>query len=312
MKYTLKKLISLIVTLFLVALLVFVVLSVIPGDAALSKLGIDASPAQVAAMREKLGLDDPVTVRFFRWLGGAITGDFGTSISYDLPVGSLIAGRMPVTLWLAGISFIMTVVFSIPLGILASRKRNSVCDKVISVTQRTLMAVPSFFLGMLITLLFGLLLKLFVPGSIPEPSEDFGGFIYYLLFPALAVAIPKTAMTVCFLRSGIMREYTLPYVRTAKSKGLSDDVILRKHVIKNALIPVVTFLGMILAEVLAGSIVIEQVFNLPGLGRLLVVSIRNRDFPVVQIIILYIAAVVLIINTAVDIMYKYINPRVRY
>lgn len=312
MKYALKKVISLAATLFLVALLVFLMLSVIPGDAALSKLGVDASPEQVEAMRESLGLNENVIVRFFKWFGGMLRFDFGTSIKYGMPVGSLVADKLPVTVWLAALSFIITVLFSVPLGVLASKKRNGILDRTISAVSRASMAIPSFFLGMIVSLLFGLVLKWFTPGTLPDASADFAGFTGYLIFPAVSIAIPKTAMVVCFLRSAITREYSLPYIRTAKSKGVSDEEILRKHVLKNALIPVVTFFGMILAEVLAGSIVIEQVFNLPGIGRLLVVSILNRDFPVVQALIMYIAATVLVVNTVVDIIYKHINPRVRY
>ncbi len=311
MKFYIRRLLTLIITLLLVAAFTFIAFQVIPGDSALTKLGMEADEEAVEALRESLGLNDSLPVRFVRWLGGAVRGDFGMSTRYNMSVSELLSERLPVTLWLAVLSFLFILIITIPVGIISSKKRNGLLDRIIQWSSQTIMAIPPFFLGMLITLVFGILLKWFTPGAYVAPDESFGRFLAYLIAPAIAVSLPKIAMSVRFLRSSIIREKDMGYARTAKSKGLSENEVLKKHVLKNALIPVVTFLGMILADILAGSIIIEQVFNLPGMGRMLVVSISNRDIAVVQAIVMYIASVVLITNAIVDVLYKYLDPRVK-
>lgn len=306
----LKKLVSLIITLLFVSLITFFAFRVIPGDSAISKLGMNASKEQIEALREELGLNDSLTTQYVRFLGDAIQGDFGESIQYNTTVSSLIAERLPVTLWLAFLSFFLIVIVSVPLGILASKKEDSILDRLITLLTQTFMAIPAFFLGILITLVFGVMLQWFTPGGYIKPSTHFGKFISFMIFPALAVSIPKIAMMVKFLKTSVIRELSLDYVRTAKSKGQRKNVILFRHVLKNALMPVITFLGMITAESLAGSIVVEQVFNLPGMGRLLVTAIFNRDYPVVQAVVLYVATIVIVINFLVDLLYRKVDPRV--
>ncbi len=306
----LKKTVSLIITLFFVSLITFFAFRVIPGDSAISKLGINASEEQIEALREKLGLNDSLSTQYVRFLSDAIKGDFGESIQYNTPVSSLIAERLPVTIWLALLSFILIVIVSLPLGLLASKREDSIMDRIITLLTQTFMAVPAFFLGILITLVFGVVLHWFSPGGYIKPSSNFGKFLSFMIYPALAVSIPKIAMMVKFLKTSVIRELSLDYVRTAKSKGLRKNVILVRHVLKNALMPVITFLGMITAESLAGSIVVEQVFNLPGMGRLLVTAIFNRDYPVVQAVVLYVAAIVIVINFLVDLLYRKVDPRV--
>ncbi|MBQ9119549.1 MAG: ABC transporter permease [Lachnospiraceae bacterium] len=311
MRYYIKKIVSLIMVLFLVILLTFLAFQVIPGDGALAKLGVDATEEAIEALRESLGLNKSIPARFVDYFKGILHGDFGISYQYDQPVAELVAARMPATLGLALISILLIVVVSLPLGLLCSKKENGTVDNIITLLTQTLMAVPAFFLGILITLIFGLTLRWFMPGRYVAPAEDFGAFLRYMIFPATAIAVPKIAMLVKFLKTSVIRELKLDYVRTARSKGNTDRAVLWKHVLKNALIPVITFMGMVIADVLAGSIVIEQVFNLPGLGRLLVVAIGNRDYPVVQAIVIYIASVVLIINFIVDLLYQKVDPRIR-
>lgn len=309
--YYFKRLISLIITLFLVSFVAFAAFSIIPGDAALAKLSMDAEEEELNSLRESLGLNDSLFVRYGRYMKGAIKGDYGNSIQYGTPVAKLISERLPVTLWLAVLSMLMIISISLPLGVLASLKSNGVPAKLIIITAQIFMAIPAFFLGIIITIIFGLLLKWFIPGAYVPLNKDVSGFFKYIIYPAAAVAIPKIAMTVRFFRSKVLKELDMDYVRTAKSKGNSKVRILFIHVIKNAMIPVITFIGMMTADVLAGSIIIEQVFNLPGMGRLLVTAISNRDYPVVLTAVLYIAAVIMIINFIVDITYKKIDPRVR-
>ncbi len=311
MRYYVKKIVSLIMVLFLIMLLTFIAFQVIPGDSAVSRLGVDATPEAIEALRESLGLNKSLPERFFSFLGGAVRGDFGNSYQYGKPVGELLASRLSVTVWLAVLSILMIVCLSIPLGLLCSRKENGLADRIITMVTQTLMAVPAFFLGIIITLLFGLVLKWFVPGAYVPMEEDFGKFFHYMIFPAVAIAVPKIAMTVKFLKTSVLRELKLDYVRTARSKGNGERAILWRHVLKNALIPVITFMGMVIADVLAGSIVVEKVFNLPGIGRLLITAIASRDYPVVEAGVVYIASVVLIVNFIVDLLYQKADPRVR-
>lgn len=311
MRYYVKKLISLIMVLFLIMLLTFIAFQVIPGDGALSRLGVDAEPEAIEALRESLGLNKSLPSRFFSFLGGAVRGDFGISYHYSKPVSELLAARFPATVGLAVISILMIVIISVPLGLLCSRKEGGVADRIITLTTQTLMAVPSFFLGIIITLIFGLGLRWFSPGGYVAPEENFSSYLHYMIFPAVAIAIPKIAMTVKFLKTSVLRELKLDYVRTARSKGNTERAILWRHVLKNALVPVITFMGMVIADVLAGSIVVEKVFNLPGVGRLLITAISNRDYPVVEAVVVYIACVVLFVNFIVDLLYQKVDPRVR-
>ncbi|PNT90642.1 ABC transporter permease [Clostridium thermosuccinogenes] len=313
MKYNIKKLTTLIVSLLFASVLTFIAFQIIPGDSALNALGMDATEEQLEEYREAMGLNKSIPVRYINWLKDALRGDFGYSSQYQMQmkVSALIRDRLTVTLWLAVLSFFLIVVISIPLGILSARKKNGILDSFITLVTQVFMSIPSFFLGMLITLIFGIILRWFTPGNYISPGENFGIFLRFMIFPAIAVAIPKIAMMVKFLRSSLLREMELDYVRTAKSKGMTNISILFRHILKNALIPVITFLAMMLADILAGTILVEQVFNLPGLGRLLVSSIANRDYAVVQAIVLYIVTVVIIINFLVDLIYQWIDPRVK-
>jgi len=313
MKYTVKKCITLFISLLFASILTFTAFQVIPGDSAQSVLGMDATDEQLEEYREKMGLNKSIPVRYMNWLKNALIGDFGYSSQYrmQMKVSTLIRERLAVTLWLAALSFVLIVLVSLPLGILSAGNRNGIMDSLISLVTQIFMSIPSFFLGMIITLIFGVILKWFTPGGYISPGVNLGQSFKFMIFPAIAVAIPKVAMMVKFLRSSLLGELELDYVRTAKSKGMAGMSVLFRHVLKNALIPVITFLAMMLADILAGTILVEQVFNLPGLGRLLVSSIANRDYAVVQAIVLYIVSVVIIINFLVDLVYQWIDPRVR-
>jgi len=338
MKYFCKKLITLIMTLFLVSVAAFLAFQIIPGDVVTSILGTEATPEREEQLREELGLNDPPVVRYVRWITGVLRGDPGVSYRYSknmnemMPVAELIGDKLPVTLWLAAVSFLIILVVSIPLGVLwagcsaagkshvgsgaaggfhrVSAMLNHILDAVLGVVTQTAMAVPSFFLGIVVTYLFGIVFKLFAPGRYVSYRENFAGFLGYLVFPAISIAIPKIAMTARFLRNSMLTELSFDYVRTAYSKGASRRRVMYGHVLRNAMMPVITFLGMIVAEIVAGSIVIEQVFGLPGIGRLLISSISTRDFPVVEILILYITFVVIFVYFLVDILYRVIDPRI--
>ena len=297
---------SLILTVLVISFLTFIIFSIIPGNAALAKLGVDASPEQIAAMEEKLQLNDPVIIRYGRWLFGALRGDFGESLQYSgVTVGELLGSRLPVTMVLAGISFLLIVLLSVPVALFCVKFRDRLPDRILTVLGQVMMAVPAFFLGILITYIFGLLLRAFRPGAYEGLS------LRYLFFPALSIAIPKIAMTVRFLKSSVRGELSQDYVRTARAHGASEDQVLKNHVLRNALIPVITFLALVIGEILAGSIVAEQVFSVPGLGRLLITSISARDYPVVQAIVMYITTVVVSLDFLVDLLYRLVDPRLR-
>ena len=227
MKYILKKLITLIMTLFFVSAAVFLTFQVIPGDVVTSILGTEATPEREEALREELGLNDPPVERYVKWITGVLQGDLGESYRYSknmnemMPVAELIGDKLPVTLWLAAYALVLTVVISIPLGVMWAQSRNRFWDAVLNVLSQSAMAVPAFFLGILVTYLFGILLKCFTPGGYVSYSVSFTGFISYLLFPAISIAVPKIAMTARFLRNSMLTEMHADYVRTARSKGCS-------------------------------------------------------------------------------------------
>ena len=311
MKYILKKLLTLIIALLLISIVIFLAFSVLPADASIAKLGQNATPERIAQLRAEMGLDQPVLVRYFSWLKGAVQGDFGESLQYTgTKVSALIGSRIGTSAVLSFISFLMVLVISIPIGIFAAKRRNAAGRAAMTTVVHITMGVPSFFLGVLITYLFSLSLRWFLIGQYTPPSESFWDSVAYLVFPAVAIALPKSAMTVKFLVSSIRSELHKDYVRTAYAKGCSRNRVFYGHVLKNSLVPVITFMGIIIAEIVAGSIVVEKVFAVPGIGMLLLTAITNRDYPVVEAVVLLIAVVIIVINFLVDVIYKLIDPRV--
>ena len=294
MKYVCKRILMLLVTMVIVSLLAFAAFELIHGSAAEIMLGTQATPERVAELEAELGLDRPFAVRYLEWLAGFFTGDLGISYSYSQPVWELIAPKVGIT-----------------LGLWASRGHSRVGDAVGTVLDQLCMAVPPFFTGILISWLFSITLRWFVHGQFPDLGADPTGAFRYLFFAAAAIAIPRIAMTVRMLRSTIQGEMRRDYVRTAISRGNDRGAVLRRHVLRNALVPVVTFLAQTMAEIVAAGIVVEQVFAIPGLGRLLVASISNRDYPVVQAIVVILAFWVVLAGTVADIVNQRIDPRLR-
>ena len=311
MKTLIQKLIAMILTLLAVAFLVFLAFTVIPGDPATARLGTEATPERVEALREEMGLNRPFLVRFGEWALGMLRGDMGTSYSYSMPVTEMVADKIPITLTLTLMAFLIMLVLSIPLGLYTAKHEGSPVDMCIMSVNQIIMAIPPFFSGILITLIFGLIFRLFTPGGYVSYTQSIPGFIGYLFFPALAIALPKAAMTVKLLRSCLVEEMGKEYARTAYSRGNSTKAVMYRHLLKNAMIPVITFLGMTLSDMIAGSIVVEQVFSIPGLGRILLSSISNRDYPVVEAIIVLLAFFIIFINFLVDYIYKKVDPRIR-
>jgi len=298
-------------TVFLVSVITFVSFEVIPGDPVLSRLGVDADEAQIEALSRELGLDDPLPTRFFRWISGIFTGNLGLSSRYSRPVSELILDRLPVTLSLAAISLLLIVSVGIPLGILSAKYGDRIPGLSISIVSQIGMAIPSFWTGIILIYVFGLILKWFSPGGYTPWSESPAEAFKSLLLPSVAIALPSIATVIRYTRNTVMEQMKNDYVRTALSKGLKMNAVLFRHVLKNAIIPVITILGMITANILGGSIVIEQVFTLPGIGRLLINAISTRDLPLVQGMILYISLMIVIINFLIDIVYTIIDPRIK-
>ena len=311
MRYILKKTISLIITLLLVSFLAFLTFQIIPGDPVTKMLGTEYTEEMAVQLRAQLGLDAPFFVRYLRWLAAFFTGDFGTSYSYHISVSELIGDKLAVTGLLSALSFLLVVCVSLPLGIWLAAHEDSVPDRILTTLNQIAMSIPPFFLGIVMTLVLGLALHLFVPGRYVSHTKDLGACLSYLIYPAIAIAIPKTAMTVKFLKSSIHTESRRDYVRTALSRGNTRRRVLYTHILRNAIIPVVTFLALTIPEIVAGSIIVEQVFTVPGLGRLLVSSISNRDFPVVCAIVMLIACLVILMNFLADLLYHIIDPRIR-
>ncbi len=310
MKYIGKKIIMMAATLAAVSFLVFLSFSLMSGDPATSMLGTQATPEKIEALREEMGLNDPFLTQYFRWASSFLKGDMGTSYSYKIPVNTMITDKVPVTLTLTLMAFVMMVVLSIPLGIYTAKHEGGLIDRIIYMINQVTMAIPPFFAGILITFLFGRVLKWFTPGGYVSYKDNLLKFIGYLIFPAIAIALPKAAMAVKLLRSSVLEELKKDYVRTAFSRGNRSNQVFYSHILKNAIIPVITFMGMALADMVAGSIIIEQVFSIPGLGRILLTSISNRDYPVVEAIIVCIAFIVVAINLLVDIIYQLVDPRI--
>ncbi len=274
-------------------------------------LGTNVTEEQAEAIREELGLNDPVLVRYGNWLKGIVKGDFGVSYQYDKPVAELVASRIPVSLGLVALALLFLLLISIPLGILIGSRLHSVWDTLLMGITQVFQCIPPFFMGILLTLIFGLWFRFFTPGQYCSYEDGIPEFLQCLIWPALAVAIPKVAMVVRFLRNAIAEELDKDYVRTAYAKGLSGMEVMCRHVLKNAMIPVLSVVGVVAADLVAGSLVIEQVFSLPGIGRLLISSISNRDYPVVAVLVVFIAAVVMMTNYVIEALYRAVDPRIR-
>lgn len=310
-RYLAGKIIELLLTLLVVSWLVFAAFSIIPGDTARVMLGPNASEAQVELLREEMGLNRPLLSRYGSWLLGLITFNPGTSYAYNVGVGELMAQRLPVTIGMSIIAMIMVILVSYPLAIISARKPGKLGDQICSVIGHILFAIPPYVASLLLILLAGSVFSLATVGNYVKPSEDFFGYVGCLLLPSFAIALPKIAMSFKFLRSSIIEQRTSDYVRTSKSHGLSDMKILIRHVLPNSNVSSITIISIILSDILGGSLIVEQVFNLPGLGRLLLSAISRRDFPLLSGIVFYLAFITVLLYFISDIAASLADPRIR-
>jgi len=293
----------LILTVLLISTIIFVVIRVIPGDPALVIAGIDASQSDIDAIRARLGTDAPMLSQYFNWLWDVVRFDFGDSMISGQPVTRLVLERFPLTLSLALMGIVISIIIAIPLGVISAVKRWSFWDYLGMVFSQIGMAIPSFWLGILLLLLFSVKIKIFpLFGS---------GTIMHLILPAISLGIARAAVLLRLTRASMTEELSKEYVVTARSKGLTDRMVHYKHALKNALLPVITIGGIQLGYMLGGAIIIEQVFSLPGLGRLFLFGVYQRDFPLIQGGVVFVAFVFSLINFLVDMLYSVLNPKIR-
>ena len=309
--FILKRLITLLATLAVTSALVFLVLEVLPGNAAQVLMGPDASPEAVAALSARLGLDQPAHLRYLHWIGGLLQGDLGTSHAYGVPVSELVLERLSVTLPLALLAMALTVVLALSAGVYAAARHRRLGDVGLMGLSQLGIAIPNFWFAILLILLFAVHLKWFAAGGFPGWDEGLTEGLRALVLPAVSLAVVQAAILARITRSAVLEVMGEDYVRTARAKGVPPRGVLWRHVLRNALIPVVTVMGLQFAELMAGTIVVESVFYLPGLGRLIFQAIANRDLVVVQNSVLLLAAMVVIVNFVVDVLYAVIDPRLQ-
>lgn len=309
--YLARKLFTTFITLLLISLFTFAAFHIIPGDPALLFLGTEATAEQIEQLHQELGLNENLSTQYINWIKGMLHSDCGYSLKYKKPVTELLASRIPVTLIMATGATFVIILFGFPLGIYSAYKKNSFLSHLINVFSMITISIPEFFLSVLVIWFFGLTLHAFTPGNYVSYNKNFFEFVKFIIFPICTIAIPQIAILTKYVRSAFLEELSKPYVRTAKSKGCPPLTILFNHVLRNALVCIMPLVGMILANIFTGSIIVEQVFGIPGIGRLIISSVSARDFPLTQALVLYIAFIIVLVNLFVDIAVQIVDPRIR-
>ncbi len=309
--FLLKRLLTLLATLAGASVVIFLVLEILPGNAAQMLMGPDAAPEAVQALAVKLGLDLPPMQRYWQWVSGMLAGELGTSYAYSSPVLELVLERLALTVPLAVMAMALTTVLALVVGVYAASRHNRLGDVGLMGLTQIGIAVPNFWFAILLILLFSVHLQWFSAGGFPGWDEGLAEALKALLLPALSLAVVQAAILARITRSAVLEVLREDFVRTARAKGLSQRATLWRHVLRNAMIPVVTVMGLQFANLLAGTIVVENVFYLPGLGRLIFQSISNRDLIVVRNCVMLLATMVIIVNFVVDVLYAVIDPRVK-
>lgn len=298
-------------TLLFASLVVFLVTEIVPGDPAAFMMGLNADPSAVAALRAELGLDVPAVTRYLDWLGGMLRGDFGLSYTYRVPVADLVAERFWVSLPLTLYALVLSTLIAIPVGVLAAARRGRATDGIVMAATQAGIAIPNFWFAMLLVMVFSMTLRLFSAGGFPGWEAGLVPALQALTLPAIALALPQAAILARVMRSSLLETMGEDYIRTARAKGLAMHQALWRHALRNALIPVVTILGLQFSFLLAGGIIIEQVFFLPGLGRLAFQGIVQRDLMVVKTVVMLLVFAVVVITFLVDLAYAATDPRLR-
>lgn len=310
--YGLRRLVSLVLTLLVASVVVFLVIEVVPGDPAAYMLGLNAEPDTVAALRAELGLDRSGVARYFEWIGGMVTGDFGQSYTYRTPVAGMVADRVLVSLPLALIALALAIGIAFPAGLLAASRRGGMADKLVMSFTQFGIAVPNFWFAMLLVLLFAINLRWLPSGGFPGWEAGPFAVLRSLALPSVALALPQAAILARVMRSSLLDVLGEDYLRTARAKGLSPRAALWRHALRNAMIPVLTIIGLQFSFLLAGAIIIENVFYLPGLGRLIFQAIASRDLIVVESVVMLLVFAVVLVTFLVDLAYAWVDPRLRH
>lgn len=309
--YIIEKVATLLVTILVASAIVFFVLEIVPGDPARLMLGLNATDDAVAALRTQMGLDSPLLVRYFSWLAGMAMGDFGQSFTYSVPVRELIAERVVVSLPLALIALALSTAIAIPVAVFSASRRNTAADTATMAATQFGIAIPNFWFALLLVYVFAVTLRWVPAGGFPGWEAGIAPALGALILPAIALALPQAAILSRVARSTLLETLNEDYIRTARAKGLPANTVLWRHALRNALIPVLTIMGLQFAFLLAGTIIIENVFYLPGLGRLVFQAINQRDLIVVESVVVLLVATVIIVNFLVDLAYGWADPRIR-
>jgi peptide/nickel transport system permease protein len=312
LKYFLKRIIQVIPVLFLCSIIIFSLIRLIPGNPAMILAGPDALPEQIDLITKELGLDKPIISQYFIWISNILMGDFGKSIINGYPVFKLISLKFVATLELAISGLIISLLIAFPLGILSAIKRNGIIEKFTTIFVALGQAIPTFWLGILLVIVFSIKLRWLPPSGRIEFTENPELALKLIILPAFTLGVYTAAVLTRFLKTSVLEILTLDYVLTARAKGLSEWIVIIRHVIKNALIPFVTVLGLQFGAFLGGSVVTESIFDWPGLGRLMLQSIHTRDYPVLQGTILVVVFGFVIVNLIIDLLYSFLDPKIRY
>ena len=311
-RYIIKRILGILPVLLGISIVVFFAVRLIPGDYATITLGTQYTEEAAALLREKYGLDQPLVYQYLLWLKGILTGDFGFSYISNQPVLSLLISRLPVTLELTVLSLLMAVLVGVPMGYWAACKRNKLPDSLVTVTGLLGISIPNFWLGTMMILLFSLKWKWFPSGGFTPLSDGLGANLRSMALPAVALGMAVSAVVMRSSRSAMIEVTDQEYMKMAKAKGLSGIPLITRHGVKNTLVNVLTILGLQAGSLLGGSVVIEQIFSLPGIGSLALQSINNRDYLVLQGTVLFIAVMFVLITLIVDLLYCIVNPQIRY
>lgn len=311
-KYILKRLLSMIPAVFVVSVVIFLIIHLTPGDPAAVMLGDQADPEAIAALREALGLNDPLPVQYLRWLGGVLRGDLGQSLYSDESMVSMLLSHLGPTLSLTVFALAISLIVAVPLGILAARKRGALADNAISVFSMIGISMPSFLLGLLLMLVFAVTLRWLPAAGYKTLAEDgMAEHLRYLVMPAIALGFMEAGLILRMTRSSMLEVLGSDYIRMAKAKGEKSLAITCKHAFKNALIPIVTTVGQTFMGLLSGATVVESIFNIPGIGKMTITAVQQRDYEVVQAVVLFLSMINIVVCLVIDLIYAAIDPRVR-
>lgn len=310
--YLSRRFAGMVVVMLMVAAIVFVIARVVPGDPAAVMLGSNATPADVAALRTQLGLDQPLPVQFVLYIRDILSFDLGNSIFLNRPVVDAMLDRAELTSWLTGLSVAIAVLIGVPVGVLAAVRRGTLLDQAVTAVSMLAASLPSFWVGLTLIEYFAVRLGWFPVAGYGNPGAGLGERLHHLILPAVALGLPNSALIIRFTRTSMLDVLHEDYVRTARAKGLGPWAVVIKHAFRNALIPVLTVIGLTIATLIGGAIVTETVFGLPGVGNLIVSAVLRRDYPVIQGALLIISGLYVLINLTVDLLYAVVDPRVRY